>query len=476
MTGKCSYEDLENKIDGLESRLSRFETTLQKKEAEIEKYRLISKATSDYIYSAFVSKEGDIKVRWATDAFTHIAGYTVDEVNALENTWYELVLEQDIRKIIDGELNLQENGKPIVSEYRIRTKKNHVRWLRDRVIRTSYSDKDEGLKILGGVRDITDQMNAETSMRELYQEIKIRESIARMFLTAAEDDLFNNILSLLLKEFGCRFGYTGYIDESGNLVCPSMTRDIWSQCRIPDKSNIFPRSPWSGIWGASVQSKRAMFSNGKFKVPEGHVLIHNILVAPMILDKQVVGQFALANKSTDFTKEDMEKLERIAEFTAPVLKIYREKESAQQKQIIQLKKLKAQNIALNVLIDNRNEEKQRLGDLILDNFERLVLPYFEKLKAGSTREEAGTFLSIVERNIGQCLAPLERSKPAVYRNFTPMEIQVADLIKSNRSSKEISQILNISLRSVFFHRTNIRKKLHIHNTPRNLKSCLNQYD
>ncbi len=475
MAGKLSYENLEKQVDHLESRLARYETTLKNNETELEKYRLISEATSDYIYSAVVSSKGEIEVQWATHAFTRITGYTVDQVNALEDTWNAVVLKDDIHKITDGTLTMQNNDEPIVSEYRIVTKQGDIRWLRDRVIRVIYSETIGHLEILGGVRDITEQINAETAMQELYQEIKIREYIAHTFLTAPEDDLFSNILSLLLQEFDCRFGYTGYIDEFDNLVCPSMTRDIWSQCRIPEKSNVFPRSSWTGIWGNSLKSKQAMYSNGKLKVPNGHLPIHNILVAPMVLDQEVVGQFALANKSSEFTKKDMKKLERIAEFTAPVLKIYREKESAQQKQIVQLKKLKDQNIALNVLIENRNEEKQQQGDLVLYNFERLVLPYFEKIKAGLKREEIETFISIIERNIGEGLAPLEFSRPVVYKKFTPMEIQVADLIKSNKTSKEISQILNISLRSVFFHRANIRKKLHIQNSRHNLKSYLMQH-
>lgn len=472
MTAKLSYKALEKKVRDLESERIRIETDQKIVKDEIEKYRLITNATSDYIYSGFVGKDGDIQIKWAIGAFTRITGYTVDQVNSLEGTWYSVVLKQDIHKITDGELHLQTDDAPLTSEYRIRTMQGNVKWLQDRVIRSTYCNKKKRLEILGGVRDITDQIVAEKGVRKLYQDLKLRESIAHTFLNAGENDIFSKILSLLLKEFSCRFGYTGYIDDSGDLVCPSMTQGIWSKCRVPEKSVVFAKSHWGGIWGESLKKKCAMFSNSNLLTPKGHVSIKNILVAPMILEDRVVGQFALADKTTDFNVEDERKLQRIADFTAPVLRIYLEKEAAIANQRKQNKKLEARNIALNVLIDNRDEEKKRLGDHVVDNFERLVAPYFEKVRAAQRSEDIETFISIIERNAKESMAPLETSRPQVYRNFTPTEIQIADLIKSNKSSKEISQTLNISLRSVFFHRANLRRKLNINKTGRNLKSSL----
>ena len=53
-----------------------------------------------------------------------------------------------------------------------------------------------------------------------------------------------------------------------------------------------------------------------------------------------------------------------------------------------------------------------------------------------------------------------------------MESQVAVLIKEGKSSKEISETLKISVRAVYFHRENIRKKLNLSNTSSNLKTYL----
>jgi DNA-binding CsgD family transcriptional regulator len=57
-------------------------------------------------------------------------------------------------------------------------------------------------------------------------------------------------------------------------------------------------------------------------------------------------------------------------------------------------------------------------------------------------------------------------------NFTPTEIQIANLIIQGASSKEIGKIINISSRTVDTHRKNIRKKIGLDQKRANLRSYL----
>ena len=204
----------------------------------------------------------------------------------------------------------------------------------------------------------------------------------------------------------------------------------------------------------------------------GHLPLQNALVVPLIANDQLVGQFALANKDTEFTRDDQKQLESISDFIAPVLRIYIDKESAQRKLKSNATKIQEQNIALKVLMENRDDENQKMTDSILNSFERMVFPYYEKLRKAQSKADISTFLDIIEVNTQESLSPLEKSINSAYRPFTPTEIQVADLIKAGKSSKQIAEMLTMSPRSVFFHRNNIRKKLNISNKKANLRSVL----
>jgi DNA-binding CsgD family transcriptional regulator len=58
------------------------------------------------------------------------------------------------------------------------------------------------------------------------------------------------------------------------------------------------------------------------------------------------------------------------------------------------------------------------------------------------------------------------------RLFTPREIDVAALVREGKTSKEIADLLNVSVSAVDFHRKKIRKKLGLKNDKSNLRSHL----
>jgi DNA-binding CsgD family transcriptional regulator len=57
-------------------------------------------------------------------------------------------------------------------------------------------------------------------------------------------------------------------------------------------------------------------------------------------------------------------------------------------------------------------------------------------------------------------------------HFTPTEIQIANLLRRGKTSKEIAELINSSPKNVAFHRENIRRKLGLKNKKTNLKSYL----
>jgi PAS domain S-box-containing protein len=133
--------------------------------------------------------------------------------------------------------------------------------------------------------------------------------------------------------------------------------------------------------------------------------------------------------------------------------------------------LEETNAALRVLLKQRDEDKTDLEAKVLHNIKELVLPYVDKLRAGQPGKDT-VIVDIIEGNLNEILSPFIKSMAARYANFTPKEIQIADLMKKGKTTKEISQIFNLSPRTIDIHRYHIRRKLNINKKKVNLQSYL----
>ncbi len=355
-------------------------------------------------------------------------------------------------------------------EHRIQARNREEQWVR--TISTPRKLPTGEILWDGIAINITSRKNTEQKLLQSYRDIEIRVRVARLFLTAPAETLFNQVLEILLERFDAAFGYIGYVDVNGDLVCPSMSREVWQECRVPEKSIVFPRQQWGGMWGESLLKKISLRRNGKLKTPSGHVAMTNALIVPIVADEEVVGQIALADTPAGFTAAIQAQLESLAEFIGPVLQMYLEKERMHSDLRSSVHKLKQTNIALNVMVDNRRDERSELSRRIQQNFDKLVFPYFETLSQSHSRKDIMTIMEIIRENVRISLQGLKRQMSFNQMNFSPREVQVAQLIVQGKTSKEIGAILRISSRSVFFHRNNIRQKLGIHKAKTNLRTSL----
>lgn len=135
-------------------------------------------------------------------------------------------------------------------------------------------------------------------------------------------------------------------------------------------------------------------------------------------------------------------------------------------------RLEETNIALRVLLRQREEDKTRIEETIYANVDRLVLPYVQKLLQGSLTEKQRTLLEVVDTNLRDIVSPFLHSLAALNMSLTPHEIEVANMVRSGKSSKEIAEVLNLSVSGVDFHRKQLRSKLDLTHTAKNLRSYL----
>ena len=130
------------------------------------------------------------------------------------------------------------------------------------------------------------------------------------------------------------------------------------------------------------------------------------------------------------------------------------------------------NAALKVLLNRIEKDKEELEEKVLSNVKELVLPYIGKLEKSQLKSTQETYLKIIKSNLDNIVAPFLRQLSSKYSNLTPREIQVAELVKEGKTTKDIAELLISSTRAIEFHRNNLRKKLGLTNKKTNLRSYL----
>ena len=135
-------------------------------------------------------------------------------------------------------------------------------------------------------------------------------------------------------------------------------------------------------------------------------------------------------------------------------------------------KLEELNTALKVLLEQREKDREELEECLLSNVKKLIIPNVEKLKRLNAKNKSTPYITLLETNLQDLTSSFSFRLSSQYVNLTAKEIQVANFIKDGRTSKDISQLMNVSERTIDFHRKNIRKKLKLNNRKINLRASL----
>ncbi len=133
------------------------------------------------------------------------------------------------------------------------------------------------------------------------------------------------------------------------------------------------------------------------------------------------------------------------------------------------------NTALQTLVKIREQDKAEIEETVVANIHQLADPLLERLKTSGLSERQKSYVAILEANLNEIITPFSKKIGTRYLELTPAEVEVANLVKHGRKTKEIAALLNISTRTVEMHRRNIRHKLGLRHKHANLRTFLRSH-
>ncbi len=127
---------------------------------------------------------------------------------------------------------------------------------------------------------------------------------------------------------------------------------------------------------------------------------------------------------------------------------------------IERETLERKNLVLQELIAQIEESRHHAAMQILANIERVVLPIISHLE-GRLDARANRYVTLLKQTLGEITAPFAATLDSAYRQLTPVEIEICNLIRRGYGSKQIAELRHSSVQTVVKQRKIIRRKLGI---------------
>jgi PAS domain S-box-containing protein len=133
--------------------------------------------------------------------------------------------------------------------------------------------------------------------------------------------------------------------------------------------------------------------------------------------------------------------------------------------------LEKKNVALKEVLSQIEQDKEQIKSDVVANVEHLMIPILRKIKSKASRIEA-KYIEMLRRGLEEMASSFGRKISDKAVKLSPREIEICDMIRNGMSSKEISELLHLTLKTVELQRVNIRRKLGLAHKDINLTTYL----
>ena len=300
--------------------------------------------------------------------------------------------------------------------------------------------------------------------RHLLDERVQRESCARHIAERkkVEEKLGNRSRGLRerVKELNCFYGISRLLERPG-IVLNDFLRNI---VHIIPPSWQYPKIACARLLIDGKEYRTKNFTDTVWK-QSCDIVVRNKIVG--VLDVCYLEERAECDEGP-FLKEERSLINAVAERVGRVCELKQNEKMLRAKS----KEVYETNTALNVLLKKRDEELTELEEKVHLNIRMHVSPFLARLKEDGLNEKQYVCIKTLEKNLLNIVKSISHNSVHIYHKLTPSEIFIADYIKEGKKTAEMAKLLNVSPRTIDFHRRNIRRKLDIKSKKENLRSCL----
>ncbi|MBI4765350.1 MAG: PAS domain S-box protein [Deltaproteobacteria bacterium] len=422
-----SKKELFNEIVGLHQQISELEALIRKgisTKKALQNPVELTKAMLEYVNDAIYVYQ-DLSMKFVNKKAVKITGFTPEEL--MSRPQFDLIHPDD-RPVITERFLRRVRGEEVPDLYphRLIDKWGNVKWIEVTSVLITWEGRPAQLSFM---KDITEKKAAEDALRQSEQ---LRADIIN-FLPDA----------------------TFAIDYQGRIIA-------WNRAI----ENLTGIASHEVIGKADYEYALAFYGERK------PILIDKALHPSIPVEERYLSFIS----DKDFLLAETELIYQGRNITlwckAALMKDAKGKVVGAIESLRDITALKETNTALRVLLKQRENDRKEIEEKFLLNIKELVLPYVLKLREARLEMPHAVNVAIIENHLNTLMSPFMSKLTEKYIRLSPREKQVASLIKDGLTTKDIANVLNISINSIDIYRQNIRKKAELNRKKINLRSFL----
>ncbi|MBN1523455.1 MAG: GAF domain-containing protein [Spirochaetales bacterium] len=288
------------------------------------KYRLAMEAAQEGLWDWDIEHSSV----YYSPGWAAILGET--EVPALFKSWEDRIHPDD-RKTTRKTLQQHLDGKTEFwrYEHRLRMKDGSWKWVvvRGRIVERDMQDRPK--RMIGTMIDISAKKQAEVEKEQVLKKLEMRQREQDALLLASREVLGSTdfsgtarkIFDMVCELTGATSGYIALLNEKGDNNDVLFLESGGRPCSVDPALPM----PIRGLRSIAYETGQVVFENNftecewNHLLPKGHVVLRNVLFAPLKNKNIVVGVLGLANKAGDFSENDKRVVDAFASLAAIAL-------------------------------------------------------------------------------------------------------------------------------------------------------------